>query len=408
MQIIKILTTLTLFTLASVSNAGIPIKIQHTNKCFGKNISQKPIQANCSGTSKFVSLAAIDYKSGMRIMSENLCLQAVNRNDLFFLKCNNSATQKFVTISKSNQVQLQNVKYRRCLDIKNASRSGGAVIGLESCHKLDAQGFNVSQNSTSNKTSSKKTHSKPKPKPKTNSKTNSKTQSQPKPIKQPQSSKNQAIARWQGSNSNALPPMNHHASGHVGLHGTGDVLLPLEQDALANIMLANNADMPTSINAVIQRLEQIGAYNGGQNTLQKKAGAYLALNVIMKFTQMPPSKINSQEQAMRVYGSLKIAAVKNQGNTIRKIIWDNGGHTYGFADKDLVNLWDINEHDHLHSILFGNPRIYNPIHATSLNDRDKRYGSNNADRGKLGGFNDKGEHPQWDWYKDGQTFNQFF
>jgi hypothetical protein len=60
----------------------------------------------------------------------------------------------------------------------------------------------------------------------------------------------------------------------------------------------------------------------------------------------------------------------------------------------------MNEHFNLHAILFGNPRVHNPNHATSLSNKNQGQGGN-----ALGGFNDKGEWPQWNWLVDAQRYN---
>lgn len=204
-----------------------------------------------------------------------------------------------------------------------------------------------------------------------------------------------------------LPPFNHSASGHITGHGTGSLLNTVEQDGIASTLRDNGANLPPSIESVISTLDQIGAYNQGQPPEKKVAGAYLALNTLSKMATLPPAQLKGENEASAAYGALKVAGAQGDGAMIREILEEKGGSAMGLSDKDLVDLWGVNEHHHLHAVLFGNSKVYNPIHMTSLNDQDQ-WGEIPGEKGALGGFNDKGEYPQWGWFDDAQGFQSLF
>jgi hypothetical protein len=82
--------------------------------------------------------------------------------------------------------------------------------------------------------------------------------------------------------------------------------------------------------------------------------------------------------------------------TIRKHVLNSP-----LTDQELIHLWGMNEHWNLHAILFGNPKVYNVVHITSLNDK----AGDGTPHGKLGGYNDKGQYPQWGWREQVGGYN---
>jgi hypothetical protein len=222
-----------------------------------------------------------------------------------------------------------------------------------------------------------------------------------------------------------VPVFESHASGHIG-HGHGNPInAPLHNSALTKIF-GDQASIPS----IIASNDKLGAYNPGQSAEQKQAGAYLVANILLKLDMAPLQERFSEAQLQALskhsgvnvgvlrtlssemlnglmYGTLKNLALKNNAADIRELIKDMGLNTASTAkltDAELLNVWATNEHNNLHGILFGNSKIYNVIHLTSLNDKDAHTKTSSL-RGKVGGFNDKGDYPQWGWLEDAQTFS---
>lgn len=191
-----------------------------------------------------------------------------------------------------------------------------------------------------------------------------------------------------------IPVFDPHASGHIG-PSHGRTLNANELDSIGRTL-----GLPSAAQ-LVPSLESNGAYNPGQTAQQKMAGAYLALSTAAKFETMPPSNFSDAKTAARAYGELKIKAMADDADGVRDTLKRHGGSAGGLSDQQLTNLWSGNEHQNLHGVLFGNSKIYNPIHATSLNDNDKT-----GSGVRSGGFNDRGEYPQWGWFEDAQSFNQ--
>jgi len=199
--------------------------------------------------------------------------------------------------------------------------------------------------------------------------------------------------------SGDVPVWSDHSSGHIMGHGFGNGLNTQQQDGIASQIRANGGQLPDSVNSIVDKLDSLGAYNPGQSGQQKEAGAYLTLNTLGKMASLTPESLGNENAAAEVYGALKNAAIQGDGASVRELIESNGGDTFGLSDQELTDLWGFNEHNFLHSTLFGNSEVYNPIHMTSLNDKDMS-GQSSGAAGSLGGFNDKGEYPQWGWYDD--------
>lgn len=185
------------------------------------------------------------------------------------------------------------------------------------------------------------------------------------------------------------------ASGHQHAHH-GRVLNTNELDSIATTLgIASMQDL-------IPKLDKINAYNPGQPQDRKEAGAYLALSMLAKFVVMPPAKFSDSSAASIAYGQLKTQALGGDAKAVRDSLKKFGGDPGKLSDQQLIQLWSGNEHQNLHGILFGNVDIRNAVHATSLSD------NNGADKTKtnLGGFNDRGEWPQWGWFEAAKKYRQ--
>jgi len=178
-------------------------------------------------------------------------------------------------------------------------------------------------------------------------------------------------------------------------------------DSAVATMNENGGSVP-SIASITNTMNDVGGYNVGQNAAQQEQGAYLVQNTLAKLQMMPPQELGDEETAMKVYGSLKLAAIDGDGAAIRSILEENGGDTMGLSDQALVDTWGVNEHEGLHEIIFGNlDQVANAVHMTSLN-RDDGMNAPIGEPGTVGGFNDKGQFPQWGWFESAQNMNDVF
>jgi len=161
------------------------------------------------------------------------------------------------------------------------------------------------------------------------------------------------------------------------------------------------------ISNLIGRLDAMGAYNPGQTPEQKVTGAYVIMNLIMKHDMAPPSLFANETEAGLFYGQAKLMAMDNDGAGLRDLIESKGGNTFGLSDAELVSIWGTNEHNNLHAIMFGNRELANAVHMTSLNDNDG-HEKDGMNPGLSGGYNNKGEYPQWGWFEALQKVSGWF
>ncbi len=188
---------------------------------------------------------------------------------------------------------------------------------------------------------------------------------------------------------------SHHYD-HVGKHGHGFLL---DADAHNSAFSKAFGKPPEEVITYVTKiLEGIGAYNKGQNTEQKTIGAYLAANLVLKIAMMPPGQFGNETEAGLTYGQLKLMAMNNDADGIRNLLKREGGLDFGLTDTELTKIWGTNEHNNLHAILFGNRDLANAVHMTSLNDNDG-HEKDGMNPGRSGGYNNKGEYPQWGWFE---------
>lgn len=187
-----------------------------------------------------------------------------------------------------------------------------------------------------------------------------------------------------------------HHNDHVGKLGHGFLLdADAHNTAFEKVFGKTAAE---TISEVTKSLESIGAYNQGQNEQQKTSGAYLAGNMLLKVEMLPPGQFANETDAGLAYGQLKLMAMNNDADGIRSWLKSDGGQDFGLTDTELIKIWGTNEHNNLHAILFGNRDLANAVHMTSLNDNDG-HEKDGMNPGKSGGYNNKGEYPQWGWFE---------
>lgn len=197
-----------------------------------------------------------------------------------------------------------------------------------------------------------------------------------------------------GPREGDLPFYNPKASGHQQPKD-GRILNKIELEAVFDVL-----NLP-KIEHMIVRLDGIHAYNVNQSPVQKEAGAILALSTFAKFLIMSPFKFKDDEQtAGAVYGDLKVKGMLGDAAGIREVLTKHDGDPKTLTDEQLIQLWSGNEHQNLHAVLFGNDDVKHAIHATSLSDNNRA----NPDQLQLGGFNDRGEFPQWGWFRASKRF----
>lgn len=198
-----------------------------------------------------------------------------------------------------------------------------------------------------------------------------------------------------------------HPNDHVGdaSHGHGYLLNADAHNAAMATMFGRPAG--ETIDYLIKTLDSMGAYNKGQNEEQKLKGAYLIANLVMKHNMAPPGLFANETEAGVFYGQAKLMAMDNDADGLRDLIESKGGNTFGLGDAELVNIWGTNEHNNLHAIMFGNRDLANAVHMTSLNDNDG-HEKDGMNPGKSGGYNNKGEYPQWGWFEGLQKVGEWF
>lgn len=189
-----------------------------------------------------------------------------------------------------------------------------------------------------------------------------------------------------------------HPNDHVGeaSHGHGFLLnADAHNSAVAKVFGKSPDEV---VDYMVSKLDAMGAYNAGQNDVQKTIGAYLVMNLALKYHMMPSSLFANETEAGLVYGEAKTLAMNGDAEGLRSLIESNGGSTFGLDDAELTSIWGTNEHNNLHAVLFGNKDLANAVHMTSLNDNDS-LSQDGMNPGRSGGYNNKGEYPQWGWFE---------
>jgi hypothetical protein len=200
---------------------------------------------------------------------------------------------------------------------------------------------------------------------------------------------------------------SNHPNDHVGdaSHGHGFLLNADAHNAAMETMFGRPAG--EVIDYLVKTLDSIGGYNKGQNEEQKLKGAYLIANLVMKHNMAPPVLFANETEAGVFYGQAKLMAMDNDADSLRDLIESQGGSTFGLGDAELINVWGSNEHNNLHAIMFGNRELANAVHMTSLNDNDG-HEKDGMNPGLSGGYNNKGEYPQWGWFEGLQKISTWF
>jgi hypothetical protein len=149
------------------------------------------------------------------------------------------------------------------------------------------------------------------------------------------------------------------------------------------------------------------------------AATLLAMLTGAKLKMLPPSMFESEGcsksskeclEASKCYGRLKVLGKAQNGPKLRQTLIDCGGDAKELTDAELIEIWGANEHRNLHCCLFGVEDIYHAVHMTSLNDNSMNPSDGDktlAEHGPLGGYNDKGNHPQWGWFRMASKYFDF-
>jgi len=200
-----------------------------------------------------------------------------------------------------------------------------------------------------------------------------------------------------------ITPDSHSPSQHIGeSHGLGFLMHRPTHDAAMETVFGKPAS--EVISSIQSTLEQTGTYLGNKPDTEKIKGAYLTGNMLMKQAMLPASLFGSEQNAGRAYAEAKLTAIDGDVAGLRNLIEQNGGDTLGLSDEQLRNVWATNEHNNLHGILDAGSPIGQSIHMTSLNDN----AGDGTPKGTMGGYNDKGEYPQWGWFEDIQDIGSRF
>jgi hypothetical protein len=186
----------------------------------------------------------------------------------------------------------------------------------------------------------------------------------------------------------------------------------------------------------LQKCSAKGLFNAGID--KGKMVTYNVMHLVAKFLLLNPSVFKGQGDcptecsdpnkcpcfiAGKCYGRAKYYAIKDDSASLRRLLTVCGGNAQNIeklTDKELIDLWSINEHLDIHCCGFGAPEFFHAVHATSLNDcGDKdsckeapyiggRHEDNYQMNGPVGGFNDKGNYEQWPWWYYAQKTLSFF
>lgn len=204
-----------------------------------------------------------------------------------------------------------------------------------------------------------------------------------------------------------IQPETQHASGHIGGPESGHGMLQNKRLTLETLEKFTGRDGEQVIRDFVKAGEANGAYNRGQTEAQKTKGAFLMANTAVKLEMLPAQQFNNSTEAGMAWGRAKNLALAGDAQGLRQHIANEGGNTRGLNDAQLINAWGTNEHNNLHNITFGNSAVYNPIHMTSLNNNDAHV-HDGMNRGQMGGYNDKGDYPQWGFFDDAKNYNRMF
>lgn len=200
-----------------------------------------------------------------------------------------------------------------------------------------------------------------------------------------------------------ITPDSTTASQHIGEgHGMGFLMHRATHDAAIETVFKKPASEVLS--SVQSTLENTGTYLGNKTDTEKIKGAYLTANMLMKQGMLPATLFGSEKDAGSTYAQAKLKAIDGDVTGLRKLIESKGGSTFGLKADQLLNVWATNEHNNLHSALDAGSPIGQTIHMTSLNDKAQ----DGTAKGKLGGYNDRGEYPQWNWFEDAKSVGHLF
>lgn len=201
------------------------------------------------------------------------------------------------------------------------------------------------------------------------------------------------------TDGNQIAALNHGESSHHNGSEFGALLDKNEQTAIAGQIFGG--DGSGFVDKMRSWTERSQFFNQGQTAQEKEAGTYLATNMASKFAVLNPNNFADEATASRVYGQAKSLAVKGDAASLGKLI-DQYGDRHGLTNDELVQLYNVNEHEYLHHISGGSPEgsigrdLFNSIHAFSLSSSDMD-GSDGISAVQ-GGYNDKGQYPQWGWF----------
>lgn len=200
-----------------------------------------------------------------------------------------------------------------------------------------------------------------------------------------------------------ITPDSHSPSQHIGeSHGLGFLMHRPTHDAAMETVFGKPAS--EVISSIQSTLEQTGTYLTNKPGTEKIKGAYLTGNMLMKQAMLPANLFGSEQNAGSAYAQAKLSAIDGDVASLRNLIEQKGGDTLGLSDEQLRNVWATNEHNNLHGILDAGSPIGQSIHMTSLNDN----AGDGTPKGTMGGYNDKGEYPQWGWFEDIQDIGSKF
>ncbi len=143
-----------------------------------------------------------------------------------------------------------------------------------------------------------------------------------------------------------------------------------------------------------------GNYNPGQPDDKKCLGALTVLNEMAAVTTMGGLSGDHGGPQELVMGSATNAALKGDAAGVRAALEGNGGDTSGLSDDLLVSMWSTNSHYYNHAILNVTLGGFKITHLRSLNDR----GQDGNPQSTRGGYNDKGQWPEWEMYTKGNQF----
>ncbi|MEB0134794.1 hypothetical protein QN362_05565 [Actimicrobium sp. CCC2.4] len=207
------------------------------------------------------------------------------------------------------------------------------------------------------------------------------------------------------SDGHQIMALNHGESSHHNGSTFGALLDSGEQTAIAGRIFGGNGT--GFVDKMRRWTVDNQFFNQGQTAQERESGTYLATNMASKFAIMRPNNFADEATASRVYGQAKSLAVKGDAASLGKLV-DQYGDRHGLSDAELVQLYNVNEHEYLHHISGGSPAgssgsdLFNSSHAFSLSTSDMN--GNDGISAVQGGYNDKGEYPQGGWFEAAKRF----